>query len=94
MHNYVIMDIRRVPTLNSKVDVNLPVLAAFTTLVNDLRQQVSALADKVDMLTSFGSNPVMDSYTVPFISTLTSEDSHRTRSKNTRGSSRFASQCL
>jgi hypothetical protein len=80
---YVIMDIRRVPSLDSKVDVDLSVLAAFTTLVNDLRQQVSALADKVDMLTSCASNPVMDSYTVPLVNTSTSEDSQGTRRNNT-----------
>jgi hypothetical protein len=45
---YVILDIRRVPAMDSKVDVDVSVVTA-TALVNDLRQQVSALSDKVDI---------------------------------------------
>jgi hypothetical protein len=49
---YVVVDIRRVPAMDSKVDVDVSVVATLTALVNDLRQQVSALSDKVDELTS------------------------------------------
>lgn len=49
---YVVVDIRRVPAMDSKVDMDISVVAALTALINDLRQQVSALSDKVDSLTS------------------------------------------
>ena len=48
---YVVMDIRRVPAIDSKVDVDLSVVAKLTAMANDLCQQVSVLSDKVDMLT-------------------------------------------
>jgi hypothetical protein len=43
---YVVMDIRRVPALDSKVAVDLSVVATSTAIVNGLRQQVSVLSDK------------------------------------------------
>lgn len=49
---YAVVDIRRVPAMDSKVDVDVSIVAALTALVNDLRQQVSALSDKVDTLAS------------------------------------------
>jgi len=39
---YAIMDIRRVPALDSKVNGDLPIVATLTTMVNNLRQHVSS----------------------------------------------------
>jgi hypothetical protein len=38
---YVVLDIRHIPAMDSKIDVDVSVAAALTTLVNYLRQQVS-----------------------------------------------------
>jgi hypothetical protein len=43
---YLVLDIRRIPAMDSKIDVDVSVVAALTTLVNDLRQQVSTPSDK------------------------------------------------
>ena len=51
---YAVLDVKRIPSTD-KVDIDMSVVAALTTLVNDLRQQVSSLADKVDLLTSRSS---------------------------------------
>lgn len=60
---YAILDTKRIPSID-KVDVDMSVVAALTTLVNDLRQQVSSLSDKVDMLTSLTSRSSVVSATL------------------------------
>lgn len=52
---YAILDVKRIPAIDSKIDVDLSVVANLASLVNELRQQVTSLSDKVDMLTSRSS---------------------------------------
>jgi hypothetical protein len=52
---YVVMDIPCVPAIDSKIDVDLSVVATLNAMVNDLHQRVSILSDKVDILTSLSS---------------------------------------
>jgi hypothetical protein len=40
---YVVMDIRSVPSIDSKVAVDFSVVTTSTAIVNDMRQQVSVL---------------------------------------------------
>ena len=57
---YAILDAKRIPVMD-RADVDQSVVAVLTTLVNDLRQQVSALSDKVDLLTSITSRSSVSS---------------------------------